>query len=69
MQRVKELVQFGGFSDCNYLQRTLLKEFQQMEARYNSLSLALTYFRVLLLQRTHHGLFEATNTICIYVME
>ncbi|XP_044494981.1 anaphase-promoting complex subunit 4 [Mangifera indica] len=34
MQRVKELVQFGGFSDCNYLQRTLLKEFQQMEASF-----------------------------------
>ncbi|KAI5590704.1 hypothetical protein BDE02_04G028600 [Populus trichocarpa] len=31
MQRVKELVQFGGFSDCEYLQRTLAKEFQQME--------------------------------------
>ncbi|KAJ6364110.1 hypothetical protein OIU76_029119 [Salix suchowensis] len=31
MQRVKELVQFGGFSDCDYLQRTLAKEFQQME--------------------------------------
>ena len=34
MQRVKELVQFGGFSDCEYLQRTLAKEFQQMEDRY-----------------------------------
>ncbi|KAK1583929.1 hypothetical protein Q3G72_028261 [Acer saccharum] len=33
MQKIRELVQFGGFSDCNYLQRTLLKEFQQMESR------------------------------------
>lgn len=33
MQRVKELVQFGGFSDCEYLQRTLAKEFQQLESR------------------------------------
>lgn len=34
MQRVKELVQFGGFSDCGYLQRTLAKQFHQMESRY-----------------------------------
>ena len=34
MRRVKELVQFGGFSDCEHLQRTLAKEFQQMESRY-----------------------------------
>ncbi|KAH7545917.1 hypothetical protein FEM48_Zijuj01G0145100 [Ziziphus jujuba var. spinosa] len=34
MQRVKELVQFGGFSDCEYLQRTLAKEFQQMESSF-----------------------------------
>ncbi|XP_061367672.1 anaphase-promoting complex subunit 4 [Gastrolobium bilobum] len=31
MQRVRELVQFGGFSDTEYLRRTLAKEFQQME--------------------------------------
>lgn len=37
MQRVKELVQFGGFSDCEYLQRTLAKEFQQMASRYTIL--------------------------------
>ncbi|EEF37696.1 Anaphase-promoting complex subunit, putative [Ricinus communis] len=34
MQRVKELVQFGGFSDCKYLQRTLAEEFQQMESSF-----------------------------------
>lgn len=34
MQRVKELVHFGGFLDCEYLWRTLAKEFQQMESRY-----------------------------------
>ncbi|KAK9267431.1 hypothetical protein L1049_009857 [Liquidambar formosana] len=34
MQRVRELVQFGGFSDCEYLQRTLAKEFQQMESSF-----------------------------------
>lgn len=34
MQRVKELVHFGGFLDCEYLRRTLAKEFQQMESRY-----------------------------------
>ncbi|KAK7842495.1 anaphase-promoting complex subunit 4, partial [Quercus suber] len=33
MQRVKELVHFGGFLDCEYLRRTLAKEFQQMESR------------------------------------
>lgn len=33
MQRVKELVQFGGFSDSEYLRRTLAKEFQEMECR------------------------------------
>ncbi|XP_043711460.1 anaphase-promoting complex subunit 4 isoform X2 [Telopea speciosissima] len=31
MQRLKELVQFGGFSDTKFLQRTLAKEFEQME--------------------------------------
>ncbi|XP_048132489.1 anaphase-promoting complex subunit 4-like [Rhodamnia argentea] len=31
MQRVRELVQFGGFGDSEYLQRTLAEEFQQME--------------------------------------
>ncbi|XP_065879836.1 anaphase-promoting complex subunit 4 [Euphorbia lathyris] len=34
MQRVKELVQFGGFSDTEYLKRTLAKEFQQMESSF-----------------------------------
>ncbi|KAL5839669.1 hypothetical protein ACOSQ4_012277 [Xanthoceras sorbifolium] len=34
VQRVRELVQFGGFSDCSYLQRTLIKEFQQMESSF-----------------------------------
>ncbi|XP_020541301.1 anaphase-promoting complex subunit 4 isoform X2 [Jatropha curcas] len=34
MQRVKELVQFGGFSDSEYLRRTLAKEFQQMESSF-----------------------------------
>ncbi|XP_068325180.1 anaphase-promoting complex subunit 4 [Pyrus communis] len=34
MQRVKELVQFGGFSDFGYLQRTLAKESQQMESSF-----------------------------------
>ncbi|KAF7803543.1 anaphase-promoting complex subunit 4 [Senna tora] len=34
MQRVKELVHFGGFSDPEYLKRTLAKEFQQMEISF-----------------------------------
>ncbi|CAN1854390.1 Anaphase-promoting complex subunit 4 [Linum perenne] len=33
MQRVQELVQYGGFSDTEYLRRTLAKEFEQMESR------------------------------------
>ncbi|KAI8525409.1 hypothetical protein RHMOL_Rhmol13G0228400 [Rhododendron molle] len=32
MKRLKQLVTFGGFSDTGYLQRTLAKEFQQMES-------------------------------------
>ncbi|WOG85226.1 hypothetical protein DCAR_0104414 [Daucus carota subsp. sativus] len=32
LERVKELTQFGGFSDCEYLRRSLAKEFQQMES-------------------------------------
>ncbi|KAA8515340.1 hypothetical protein F0562_018430 [Nyssa sinensis] len=32
MQRVRELVHFGGFLDSEYLRRTLAKEFQQMES-------------------------------------
>ncbi|KAF8033720.1 hypothetical protein BT93_C0086 [Corymbia citriodora subsp. variegata] len=36
MERVRELVQFGGFGDSKYLQRTLAKEFQQMEHSGNS---------------------------------
>lgn len=37
IERVKELLQFGGFSDCDFLRRTLAKEFQHMESRYFSL--------------------------------
>lgn len=32
MQRIKQLEHFGGFSDLEYLKRTLSQEFQQMEA-------------------------------------
>lgn len=32
MERVQELAHFGGFSDFDYLRRTLAKEFQQMES-------------------------------------
>ncbi|XP_076956679.1 anaphase-promoting complex subunit 4-like [Bidens hawaiensis] len=32
LERVQELAQFGGFTDFDYLQRTLAKEFQQMES-------------------------------------
>lgn len=34
MHRVRDLVNFGGFSDCNYLRRTLLKEFQLLESSF-----------------------------------
>ncbi|XP_050212852.1 anaphase-promoting complex subunit 4 isoform X2 [Mercurialis annua] len=34
VQRVKELVLFGGFSDCEFLQRTLAKEFQEMASSF-----------------------------------
>ncbi|KAK7362944.1 hypothetical protein VNO77_05069 [Canavalia gladiata] len=34
MQRVRELVQFGGFPDAEFLRRTLAKEFQQMELSF-----------------------------------
>ncbi|XVF27726.1 hypothetical protein REPUB_Repub14bG0133400 [Reevesia pubescens] len=34
LQRVRELVHFGGFSDCEYLRRTLAEEFQQMESSF-----------------------------------
>ncbi|KAM7255303.1 hypothetical protein ACFE04_020544 [Oxalis oulophora] len=34
MQRAKELVKFGGFSDCDFLQRTLAKEFGLMELSF-----------------------------------
>ncbi|KAF4386907.1 hypothetical protein F8388_006862 [Cannabis sativa] len=34
MQRVKELSHFGGFSDCDYLRRTLAKQFHQMESSF-----------------------------------
>ncbi|XP_031391478.1 anaphase-promoting complex subunit 4 isoform X1 [Punica granatum] len=33
-QRIKELIQFGGFSDAKYLQRTLAKEFLQLELSF-----------------------------------
>lgn len=32
LERVRELALFGGFADCDYLRRTLAKEFQQMES-------------------------------------
>lgn len=32
MERVQELAHFGGFTDLDYLRRTLAKEFQQMES-------------------------------------
>lgn len=31
MQRIEQLVEFGGFSDTKYLERTLANEFNQME--------------------------------------
>lgn len=34
MQNAKELVHFGGFLDCEYLRRTLAKEFQLMESSF-----------------------------------
>ncbi|XP_039049767.1 anaphase-promoting complex subunit 4-like isoform X2 [Hibiscus syriacus] len=34
VQRVRELVHFGGFSDCEYLRRTLAEEFKQMESSF-----------------------------------
>lgn len=34
MERIKQLAHFGGFSDLEYLKRTLSQEFQQMEAWY-----------------------------------
>lgn len=34
MERVQELAHFGGFTDFDYLRRTLAKEFQQMEFWY-----------------------------------
>ncbi|KAL6544786.1 hypothetical protein OROMI_023648 [Orobanche minor] len=33
-QRVRELTDFGGFSDCEYLKRTLAEEFQQLQSRF-----------------------------------
>ncbi|KAL8249321.1 hypothetical protein R6Q59_006189 [Mikania micrantha] len=35
MERVQELAHFGGFTDFDYLRRTLAKEFQQMESCFN----------------------------------
>ncbi|KAJ4703377.1 Anaphase-promoting complex subunit 4-like protein [Melia azedarach] len=44
LQRIRELVHFGGFMDCNHLQRTLLKEFRLMEASFREAFLnALCY--------------------------
>ncbi|KAE7995578.1 hypothetical protein FH972_000358 [Carpinus fangiana] len=34
MRNAKELVHFGGFLDCEYLRRTLAKEFQLMESSF-----------------------------------
>ncbi|XP_021902226.1 anaphase-promoting complex subunit 4 [Carica papaya] len=34
MQRVRELALFGGFSDSEFLRRTLAKEFQQVESSF-----------------------------------
>ncbi|ESQ55223.1 hypothetical protein EUTSA_v10024471mg [Eutrema salsugineum] len=34
IERVKKLIQFGGFSDCDFLRRTLAKEFQHMESSF-----------------------------------
>ncbi|GLT83038.1 hypothetical protein SLE2022_013510 [Rubroshorea leprosula] len=34
IQRIRALVCFGGFSDCEYLQHTLAKEFLQMESSF-----------------------------------
>uniref|UniRef100_A0A1J3IVY5 Anaphase-promoting complex subunit 4 n=1 Tax=Noccaea caerulescens TaxID=107243 RepID=A0A1J3IVY5_NOCCA len=36
IERVKELLQFGGFSDCDFLRRTLAKEFQHMESSFKT---------------------------------
>jgi len=33
-QRVEQLAAFGGFSDTKYLERTLAKEFNQLEEWY-----------------------------------
>lgn len=34
VQRIEQLVAFGGFSDTKYLERTLAKEFIQLEEWY-----------------------------------
>ncbi|KAK1291453.1 Anaphase-promoting complex subunit 4 [Acorus calamus] len=34
MQRIEELVTFGGFSDTGYLRRSLAKEFEQLECSF-----------------------------------
>ncbi|XP_077238290.1 transducin/WD40 repeat-like superfamily protein isoform X2 [Tasmannia lanceolata] len=39
MQRVEELVKFGGFSDTEYLRRSLATEFNQMEHSFQIASL------------------------------
>lgn len=43
MERVQELAFFGGFTDFDYLRRTLGKEFQQMESWYSFCSSNLFY--------------------------
>ncbi|KAF2586367.1 hypothetical protein F2Q70_00034755 [Brassica cretica] len=34
IERVRQLIQFGGFSDTDFLRRTLAKEFQHMESSF-----------------------------------
>ncbi|CAM8932803.1 unnamed protein product [Rhodiola kirilowii] len=34
VERVRELIELGGFSDCKYLQKTLAKEFEHVELSF-----------------------------------
>lgn len=34
MRRIEELVKFGGFTDTEYLRRSLAREFEQLCERY-----------------------------------
>ncbi|CAM8926974.1 unnamed protein product [Rhodiola kirilowii] len=34
VERVRELIELGGFSDCKYLQKTLAKEFEHVEMSF-----------------------------------